>query len=136
MIDFARMRELIRQVPRQCFEIQKALSAAVGGTAQISDMPRWSSSGDKLERDVISLSELRDAYAEAVDELERMRAELRPCINALDDPSERAVMRLRYMCGYSPEQIISSENLGLSRASVYRYLRSAEARIVEKVDTQ
>lgn len=135
MIDFERMRELIRQVPRQCFEIQKALSAAVGGSPGFDDMPHGTSAGDKLERDVIKLTEIRDAYAEAVEELETMRRELRPHISDLDDPNERAVMRLRYLDGYSPDQIASDCNVGMARMTVYRYLRSAEAKIMQKVGT-
>lgn len=136
LIDFERMRELIRQVPRQCFEIEKALSGAVGGTAGFDDMPRGSSKGDKLERDVIKLSEIRDAYIEAVCELERMRTDLRPMIATLDDPNERAVMRLRYLDGYSPDQIASDCNVGMARMTVYRYLRSAESKIMMKLGTR
>lgn len=131
MIDFIRMRKLIEQVPERWFAIERAHSRAEGlQTQKISDMPRVSGDmGDRLERDVIDLCDLYDAYAETLEELRGMKMELMPYIDKLTVPKERAVMRLRYLCGYSVRKIAEDENHGMPRTTVCRYLNSAETKI-------
>lgn len=131
MIDFERMRMLIRQVPKCCFAIEQARSRAEGTQSQvISDMPRGGGGrGDKMAMDVIDLDELESAWAEAVQELSAMRAELAPLIDRLDNAKERGVMRLRYMSGYSLDEIVRDTNLALPRTTVHRCLEIAEDKI-------
>ena len=109
--------------------LEAAKARAYGSSVQLTGMPGGSSSGDKLERDAIALMAVRDAYRETISELEQMRAELRPMIDHLDDSGERAVMRLRYMDGYSPETIAESALVPMARMTVYRHLRRGEEHI-------
>lgn len=131
MIDFLRMRVLIRQVPKCCFEIERLRSRAEGTQSQIiSDMPRGGSGrGDKMDRDVIDLDELESAWREAVEELQQMRDELAPLITQLDNAKERGVMRLRYMSGYTPDEIARDANIQMPRTTVHRCLEIAEEKI-------
>lgn len=129
MVDFARMRTLLRIVPKACFELEQLMSSAVGGTTNLSDMPKGGSSGDKLERDVIRVAELREAYQEAFDELDAMKNELQPLLRKLKDEDVRAVMRLRYLVGYSPDEIDQDGRLPMSRATIYRMLRNGEQEV-------
>lgn len=105
MFDFERMRRLIRELPKSLIE------------------------QDTLEADLIEKAELEEAYAEAIKELRDMRKQLRPMIDKLGSPKERAAMRLRYLHGYSIDQIANDANSGYSRSAVHRYLESAEKKI-------
>lgn len=129
MIDFVRMRELIREAPRRCYAVEAARARAYGSGVRLTGMPGGSSSGDKLERDAITIMEVEVAYLETLKELRVMQAELRPMIDRLEDAGERAVMRLRYLDGYSPDRIASSELVPMARMTVYRHLRRAEENI-------
>lgn len=129
MFDFARMRALIKIVPKKLFDIEKAESAACRVTAELTDMPKSHNAGDRLALDAIMISELRAAYEESLQELDQMKRELSPLISKLPDAEERAVMRLRYICGHSPDSIADSELVPMSRATVYRYLRKSEQTI-------
>lgn len=130
MVDFLRMRQLIRVAPSYRFRVEKAESKAYGTSVQLSDMPKGGSiAGDKLARDVINIMQLKQAYQETLDELDSMKAELQPYIDNLSDPEEKAVMRLRYLYEHSPEVIADSELVPLARRSVYNYLRRGETKI-------
>ena len=133
MIDFLRMRKLIRQVPKAAFAVEQAEARATCGAITYSDMPKAQGAGDKLERDVITVMELRAAYLEIVVELERMKKELKPYIDDLANPEQKAVMRLRYLDGQSPEVIANSSIVPMSRMTVYRALRSGEDAIRQKL---
>lgn len=129
MVDFVRMRWLIKKVPKLNFDIERAESNATISGIGYSDMPKAQSRGDRMERSVISLSDARDAYNEVINELNGMRKELIPMIDTLEDPDARAVMRLRYIHGYSPDEIADRNIALMSRASVYRWLRKSESAI-------
>lgn len=131
MIDFVRMRVLIRQIPKCCFDIERIRSRAEGTQSQvISDMPHGGgSAGDRMESDVIDLDEMQQAYEEAIAELKAMRAELRPYIARLDNAKEKGVMRLRYLYGYSPDDIAKDANINMPKTTVCRCLDIAECKI-------
>ena len=67
-------------------------------------------------------------------ELHDMRVILDPLINELDNADDRAVMRLRYIKGYSPEDI--AEAIHRSDRSIYYYLSRAEDQIARKFPKQ
>lgn len=96
-------------------------------------MPKARTVSSTVERNVIKIEQIYEAYREAVDELDAMRRELKPLIDALDDPDDRAIMRLRYMDGYSPEVIADSNLFPLSKRAVYNHLRHAERSILYNV---
>lgn len=95
------MRYLIAKIPDALMVIQRAESRAEKVTSTISDMPHGSMKGSALEESVIRIDELKSAYQEVIDELNQRREDLKPIIAKLDDGDQRAVMRLRYIYGYS-----------------------------------
>lgn len=54
-----------------------------------------------------------------------MRQELQPMIDALEDPTAKALMRLRYMDGFTPGVIEKSSLFNMSRRGIYYKLREA-----------
>lgn len=54
-------------------------------------------SGDRMARAVIRLTEYREKNQPKIDEARRKMAAIEDAIDALDDPLERSVLRLRYI---------------------------------------
>lgn len=127
MIDFKRMRWLINKLPKIRWSVELKAANATRITATITGMPRGGG-GNRQENAYIALADATDAYHEALEELEAMRAELEPLVDALTDIDERAVMRMRYMKGYKPEEI--AETIHRTDRSVYIYLKRAERKIM------
>jgi DNA-directed RNA polymerase specialized sigma24 family protein len=63
-----------------------------------------------------------------------MQRELDPLIDNLDKPDDRAVMRLRYIECYSPEDI--AEAIHRTDRSVYYYLSRAEDQLARAYPNQ
>ena len=78
---------------------------------------------------MIVLADALSAYREAIDELEGMRHELEPLIDMLEDMDEKAVMRMRYLHGYRPEEIAMA--IHRTDRSVFYYLNRAERHVLE-----
>lgn len=130
MVILCRMRRLIKQVPSMLWDIELAEANATKITATITGMPRGTDNHSKVEDGAIKIAALNDAYAEVLDELAVMRAELVPLIDELENVDERAAMRLRYINGFRPEDIASDRYR--SARSIYYYLKRAEDAIVRK----
>ena len=96
MIDFYRMRRLINMLPRIKWDIERKMANAERITSNITGMPRGEN-GNRQEDAYIILADVMDAYHETLEELEQMRTELKPYVDNLTNPHERAVMRMRYM---------------------------------------
>ena len=126
--DFLRMRYLMRRVPRLEWDMERKMSNAAKITTTITGMPRGSGNHSKVEDGAIILATVKDAYREVIEELEALRARLSPLIDMLEDPDEKAVMRMRYLNGLNPEQIA----LVICRSDrmVYIYLKRAERQII------
>ena len=128
MIVLCRMRRLIKQIPPMLMDIELEEARATKITATITGMPRSTDNHSKVEDGAIKLVALRDAYAEILDELKVMREELTPLIDALENPDDRAVMRLRYINGYRPEDFAKDRYRTVR--SIYYYLKRAEDTLV------
>jgi len=126
--DFLRMRYLMRRVPRLEWDMERKMSNAAKITTTITGMPRGNGNHSKVEDGAIILATVKDAYREVIAELEALRARLSPLIDMLEDPDEKAVMRMRYLNGLNPEQIA----LVICRSDrmVYIYLKRAERKII------
>lgn len=126
--DFLRMRYLMRRVPRLEWDMERKMSNAAKITTTITGMPRGSGNHSKVEDGAIILATVKDAYREVIAELEALRDRLSPLIDMLEDPDEKAVMRMRYLNGLNPEQIA----LVICRSDrmVYIYLKRAERKII------
>lgn len=130
--DFLRMRYLMRRIPRLKWDIEREMSNATKITATITGMPHGSGNHSKVEDSAIILATVKDAYREVIAELKQLRETLEPYIDNLEDPDERAAMRMRYMHGLSPEAIAVA--ICRSDRMVYVYLNRAEKRIIRMTE--
>ena len=127
MVDLEKMRFLINRQPRLWWDIEKEEAKATKITTTLTGMPRGSGNHSQVEDGAIRLATLKEVYGETLAELERMRNELDPLISMLDDPDDRAVMRLRYIKGYNINTI--AESIHRSERCIYYYLSRAEDKI-------
>lgn len=129
MTDLRQMRYLMRKIPEMAFAVEKAYSKAMKMTTQYNDMPHGKGGvHSNTEDGAIAAAELKEAYKAVTDELEKMRKELEPKINDLENPDERAVMRMRYLNGYSTSDI--ADAIHRCERQVKRYLYPAEDKIM------
>ena len=123
MIDFVRMRQLIRQEERMRWAIEKQMSKATKRTASISGMS-GGISGDKVGDNAVILAEMRTDYDDIQAELESARAELRNEIKHRDDPLKRTVIKGRYVSGFSVRRMAAA--LNYSEQHIFGMLRKTE----------
>lgn len=129
MIDLQRMRLLMKRLPNILWKIEQKEANATRITSNITGMPRGGGGLNRSEDATLALIDAKDAYREALEELETMRKELDPYLTALQDDAERAIMRMRYIYGYDPETI--ADAVSYHPRTVYRKLKSAERRLEE-----
>ena len=130
MINLYRMRGLIRDTVKLQWRIEREQAKATKITTTLTGMPRASGNHSKVEDGAIRLADLTDAYNEVMTELKQMREELEPLIDSLDRADDRAVVRLRYIKGFSPEDI--ADAIHRTDRSIYYYLGRAEDELVRK----
>jgi len=130
MINFFRMRQLIRQTVKLQWKIERENARATKITTVLTGMPRGGGQHDQVQDGAIRVAELRDAYSEIEEELKAAREALKPLINVLENADDRAVMRLRYIKGFSPEDI--AEAIHRTDRSVYYYLSRAEDQLARR----
>lgn len=126
-INLARMRRLMRETERIIFRIGKARENATRTTGKLSWEPHGTDISKPVEIGGVQIADLENAYREVFEELQSMRRTLDPIISRLEDPDERAVMRLRYIHGYKPDDI--AEALGMTERMIYYILSKAERKI-------
>ena len=125
MVNLYRMRMLMsRKTVKILWRIEQEQARATKITTVLTGMPRGSGGHDQVADGAVRLTELREAYGEAIAELEQMRHELQPLINTLDDVDLRAAMYLRYIKGCKPEEI--ADAISMADRTIYRYLLRAE----------
>ena len=130
MVSLYRMRKLIRNMVKVQWKIEKEEARATKITTTLTGMPRGGANHNQVEDGAIRISDVKEAYREVVAELEAMRAELDPLIGDLDNADDRAVIRLRYIKGFSPEDI--AEAIHRTDRSIYYYLSRAEDQLARK----
>ncbi len=127
MVDLRRMRFLINRLPAARFRVDKAMANATRVTSVLTGMPRGSASDDRMAENVILLDLAKQARDQIVTELEDMRKQLGPMIEALDVPLQKSAMRMRYIEGHSVREIAYS--LNYSEQHIFRILTIAERKI-------
>lgn len=130
MINLFRMRQLLRQTVKVQWRIEQEEARATKITTVLTGMPRGGGQHDQVQDGAIRVAELRDAYREIMEELETAQGALDPLISELEDADDRAVMRLRYIKGFSPEDI--AEAIHRTDRSVYYYLSRAEDQLARR----
>lgn len=131
MFDLARMRQLNVRYLDLYFRVEQAEANATRITSNITGMPRGGS-GNRQEDAMVNYVDVKEAYRAVLAELESMRAQLAPALNKLSE-EEAGIMRLRYMYGHTIGEITRMR--GMSRATVYRYLKQAEGKVVQIIET-
>ena len=124
------MRKLIRDTVKLQWRVEREQAKATKITTVLTGMPRASGNHSKVEDGAIRVADLTEAYEEVMKELSDMRAELEPLIASLDNADDRAVVRLRYIKGFSPEDI--ADAIHRTDRSIYYYLSRAEDELVRK----
>ena len=124
MVDLRRMRFLINRLPAARFRVDKAMANATRVTSVLTGMPRGSTSDDRMAENVILLDLAKQARDQIATELEDMRKQLGPMIEALDVSLQKSAMRLRYMEGRSVREIAYS--LNYSEQHIFRILQQTE----------
>lgn len=130
MVNLFRMRQLMRYTIKARWKVEKEMARATKMTAIITGMPHGGAGHDQVADGAVQIDEVKRAYRETLAELECMQWELDPLIDKLDNPDDRAVMRLRYIECYSPEDI--AEAIHRTDRSVYYYLSRAEDQLARK----
>jgi len=130
MVNLYQMRQLMRRTLKVQWKIEQEEAKATKTTTVITGMPHGGGGHDQVADGAISIMEIKAAYREVLDELQTMRDELDPLIDSLENPDDRAVMRLRYIKGFSPEDI--AEAIHRTDRSIYYYLSRAEDQLARR----
>ena len=130
MVNLYRMRQEMRKTLKVQWKIEQEEAKATKTTTVITGMPHGGGGHDQVADGAINILDIKAAYREVLESLERMRKELDPLIDSLDNPDDRAVMRLRYIKGFSPEDI--AEAIHRTDRSIYYYLSRAEEQLARK----
>ena len=134
MVNLYRMRQLMRYTIKARWKVEKEMARATKITSVLTGMPHGGAGHDQVAEGAIKIDEVKAAYRETLGELEQMQRELDPLIDNLDKPDDRAVMRLRYIECYSPEDI--AEAIYRTDRSVYYYLSRAEDQLARAYPNQ
>jgi len=130
MVNLFRMRQLMRQTLKVRWRIEQEEARATKTTTVLTGMPRGGAQHDQVQDGAIAIAEVKAAYHEVMAEIERMREELDPLITTLPNPDDRAVLRLRYINGFSPEDI--AEAIHRTDRAIYYYLSRAEDQLTRR----
>ena len=134
IIDFGRMRELMRTEERLYWALIRERSKAEKSTAA------WSSNGgggkgrksSRVEDGGIALAIIQEEYDQIAEELKQQRKELRGKIKKLPE-RQRTIIRMRYIGGISCRQI--ADDLHYDRFYMHHLIRIAEQQVNELQDT-
>ena len=129
MIDFKRLRLLIREDERLQWAVEKAEARATRSSSSITGMPRGGRSGNKMEDDTIIIVELKEKHLEITTELEQQRKELERALKKVTDPNQYLALRMRYIRGKKLREIEIAMNY--SERSIIRFLESGERKVIE-----
>lgn len=127
MIDFERMRYLMKRIPRAKENLYDARVRASSVSQILSDMPKGNGGTEsKIERDVSNIIRSEEVLKALQDELKQMRDELLPLIQSMEDPY-KSVMYHRYIKGLSVRET-AIETI-YSESYVFEMVRNAESQI-------
>ena len=71
----------------------------------IDDMPKPEPEQDRLGELLGEIEELIDIYNKKQDKLFKQQIKIEKCIDKLEDPTDRNILRLKYIDGYTWERI-------------------------------
>lgn len=130
MINFVRMRHLMKVLPDMAFECDKAMGTV--RSPNMDGMPHGTGNHSAVEDAAVIHEQVMEAYREAAYELDDMRAQLVPVIPMLEDEQQRAIMRMRYLNDTSIAVIAEVHHY--SERHVWRLLDEAEGAVNRMLD--
>ncbi len=130
MVDLSEMSRIIRSADKVLEAIEKAEQTATRTTRHIDGIPRASRHTSLVESGAVKVVDLEEAYCETVQKVQAMRRELSEMIGALPDIDDRAIMRLRYIKGYTPERI--AEATYRTERNVFYRIKQSKQQLAEK----
>ena len=134
MVNLAEMNRTRRAAARIAEEIERAAINATRITTVPDGMPHGRRSQSKVENGAVSLVMLKTEYSETLAILEQMKTELDVMISSVDDADRRAVLRLRFIYGYKPEQI--AEGIGTCVRTVFRLMKEGKEELLHRFPDQ
>lgn len=130
MIDFRRMRELIKSEERLRWAMERERAKAENITTSLSKSGGGRGrTSSKVEDGAIALAIIQEEYDHVAEELKASRKELRGKLRKLTE-LQRMIIRMRYIEGYSCRRI--AEDLHYDISYMHKVVASAEARIQEQ----
>lgn len=130
MVSLAEMERTRKAAARILEEIDNAEANAERTTARYDGMPRGKNTRSKVETGAVIAADLQIKHAELLAQLDEMKTELEEMFSTIDAADRRAVMRLRYLRGYKPEQI--AEGCMMSIRSVYRLMKQGTEELLKR----
>ena len=119
LIDFRRQAQELQQLEDGLVEMRARAEALYSPI--ISDMPKGTPPEERNA--IVELVALQEEYADLIRDNATEQLEIERAIAAIDDPTLRSVIRLRYIKGLQWRDIATT--VGCSEATVYRLHRSA-----------
>ena len=136
MINFPRLREMIRQESKLKWAKEKEMSNATKRTstfAQDGGSGRGYRRGSRVEDSGIILAAIDSELELLQGRLKQQREELQAETEKLEDSTVRTALGLRYQSGIGPSQI--AEVLNYSESHVFTLLKKGERAIAEAQKT-
>lgn len=128
MVDFGRLRQLIRLEERLSWAIEREEAKATKRTSTIGGIGGGGGRGNKsrVEEGAIELAILRDEHHQIETELEEQRRELKPQLRALSEVG-KTFMTMRYIKGLDCKKIAIAMNY--SETHVFHVVKESEQKI-------
>lgn len=127
MVNFQRIRQLNQQKNDLGWRIIKMEARATKSTTTITGMPRSGGTGNRMEKIIVEIATIKEAYIGICDELNKMQADLEKAMKVINNPMVRVSVHMRYIRGCKIREIC--ETLNYSDRQVIRFLKQGESEI-------
>ena len=111
----SRCKDIDRKIQSKCDEVSVWMSRATKITSTISDMPKGGQQENKTETTVEKIMQIDAEINREIDELVKIKVEVKSAISAVPNSTYREVLDRRYIRGQKWEQIAVEMNYN------YRY---------------
>lgn len=134
MVDLAKMRKLMRDLPRKLRAIDDAMERATKVTPSLTGMPHGTGVHSQVEDNAIDVVMAKTAYRDVLEKLDEMRRELEPYIDQIEDCQVRVCMRLRYIQGLSVYDTRFTNTACLCERACYNKIGKGEKLVEEMLE--
>ena len=108
-------------------EQSRLKSMVCGMSPQLSDMPKGGNGEDRLQRGVEQILELEEQINGEIERLISLREDICQKIETIKDPKQRAVIRFRYLNGFTWEKIAVEMDL------TYQWVCALHGRALQEI---